>query len=53
LMKKHTFVAPKITRFCMLLDSKIRNNFPFEIKFKFETEFELKILEEEPFLKLN
>jgi hypothetical protein len=37
----------------MLLDSKIWNNFPFGIMFKFGTEFELKILEAELFFNLN
>jgi hypothetical protein len=33
----------------MLLDCKIRNNFPHVIKFEFKTEFEIKILEEKLF----
>jgi hypothetical protein len=36
----------------MLIEYKVRNNFPFRIKFKFEIEFELKILEAELFFNL-
>jgi hypothetical protein len=37
----------------MKIDWKIRNNFYFVIKLKFETEYELKILEAELFLNFN
>jgi hypothetical protein len=36
----------------MSLDVEMGNNFSFGIRFKFETEFELKILESELFLNL-
>jgi hypothetical protein len=36
----------------MLIEYKVRNNFPFRIKFKLEIEFELKILEAELFFNL-
>jgi hypothetical protein len=45
-------MLPKCTTFCMLVEYKIGKNFPCGIKFKFEIEFELKILETELNLKL-
>jgi hypothetical protein len=47
--KTHLYGTPKFTRICMLIEWKIRNNVPFGKKFKFEREFELKILKEKCF----
>jgi hypothetical protein len=48
---KLPFCAPKFTKLCNLIESKIRNNFPFGNRFEFEAKFELKFLE--PKLLLN
>jgi hypothetical protein len=41
--QKGTSRAPKISNLYMVADKFKRNNFPFGKKFKFPTEFELKI----------
>jgi hypothetical protein len=50
---KPIFVAPQFTKPFNLIDRKIRNNFPFGSKFKFQTKFELKFLEVKLLLNLN
>jgi hypothetical protein len=50
--KDHPYVAPKFNIICISVEHKIRNNFPFGMKFKFKTELEVKILEIELNLKL-
>jgi hypothetical protein len=43
--ENHLSVASKFTKLCNLIESKIRNNFPFGDKFKFKIEFDLKVME--------
>jgi hypothetical protein len=51
--EKSPFFAPKFTKLCTWIEWRIRANFPFGRKFKFETEFELKILEVTLLLNLD
>jgi hypothetical protein len=51
--KNHHFVAPTFTKLCNMIEWKIGNKFPSVIEFKFQTEFELKILEVQLLLNLN
>jgi hypothetical protein len=46
-------VTPNFTKFCILIEWKIGNNFPFGNKFKFEAQLELKFLEEKLLLNLS
>jgi hypothetical protein len=48
----HISVAQKFTKLCNMIEGKIRNNFPFGQKFKFQIEFELKFLEVKLLLNL-
>jgi hypothetical protein len=43
--ENHLYVAPKFIKLCNLIQWKVWNNFPFGRKFKFQVEFELKVLE--------
>jgi hypothetical protein len=52
LFKPH-FCNKKFIKLCTLMECRIRNNFPFGSKFKFEREFNLKILEAKLLLNLD
>jgi hypothetical protein len=51
--ENHHSISPKFTKLSNLIEWKIRNNFPFVNKFKFESEFDLKFLEAKLFLNLG